>query len=180
MGLAMIPAALNMKRYYRPMFERMLAAWPPGLRQSLIDYHLRNWRKSLQEAANLQGEVLGEIGEGGALPDVPLVVLTAMGIDPFQGGVSGEGLPQRTQRRGSACFTTPSPPRRRAARTARSMPVTAPCTQIQPGAVVGAIRDVVTAARQPTLPLRSGVGREGGCNPLAHSGVGQSINTAKI
>lgn len=84
MGLAMVPAALDMRRFYRPMFERMLAAWPDGLRQTLIAYHLGAWRKSLQEARNLQSEVFAEIAGGGALPDIPVIVLTAMGIDPFQ------------------------------------------------------------------------------------------------
>jgi pimeloyl-ACP methyl ester carboxylesterase len=84
MGLAMVPAALDMRRFYRPMFERMLASWPDGLRQTLIAYHLGAWRKSLQEARDLESEVFAEIASGGALPDIPLIVLTAMGIDPFQ------------------------------------------------------------------------------------------------
>jgi pimeloyl-ACP methyl ester carboxylesterase len=83
-ALAMAPVLLNLRKFYRPRFEVMLRAWPEGLRQTLIAYHLAAWRKTLEEARNLQGEVLGEIGRGGSLPDVPLIVLTAMGIDPFQ------------------------------------------------------------------------------------------------
>jgi pimeloyl-ACP methyl ester carboxylesterase len=84
MALAMLPALLNLRKFYGPKFEAMLRAWPDGLRQTLIDYHLAAWRKTLDEARNLQSEILGEIGRGGPLPDVPLIVLTAMGIDPFQ------------------------------------------------------------------------------------------------
>jgi pimeloyl-ACP methyl ester carboxylesterase len=84
MALAMLPALLSLRKFYRPRFEAMLRAWPEGLRQTLIEHHLAAWRKTLDEGKNLQGEVLGEIGRGGRLPDVPLIVLTAMGIDPFQ------------------------------------------------------------------------------------------------
>jgi pimeloyl-ACP methyl ester carboxylesterase len=81
--LAMLPALVNMRRFYRPLFAAMYARWPDAVREPLVDYHLRSWRKSLQEAKNLQTEVLDEIRNGGALPDAPLIVLTAMGIDPF-------------------------------------------------------------------------------------------------
>lgn len=83
MGLAALPALLNARRFYRPLFERMFAAWPDALRPTLIDYHLAHWATSLKEAGNLQPQVLTEIRDGGPLPDVPLIVLTAMGIDPF-------------------------------------------------------------------------------------------------
>lgn len=83
-GLAMLPALINMRKFYRPRFEAMYARWPDAaVRERLVDYHLRSWRKSLQEAKNLQPEVLDEIRDGGPLPDAPLIVLTAMGIDPF-------------------------------------------------------------------------------------------------
>ena len=90
LGLALAPALVNMRKFYRPMFERMLAAWPEAVRGRLIDYHLRNWRKSLREAKNLQTEVLDEIREGGPMPDAPVIVLTAMGIDPFMAAFSPE------------------------------------------------------------------------------------------
>jgi hypothetical protein len=65
------------------MFERMFAEWPDSMRELLIEYHLRSWRKSMQEGKNLKGELMDEVRRGGATPDVPLIVLTAMGIDPF-------------------------------------------------------------------------------------------------
>lgn len=81
---AMLPALLNLRKFYRPKFERMLAPWPDGLRRTLIEYHLHAWRKTLDETRNLQTDVFDELPQGGSLPDVPLIVLTAMGIDPFQ------------------------------------------------------------------------------------------------
>jgi pimeloyl-ACP methyl ester carboxylesterase len=69
--------------FYRPMFERMLVGWPEPEKAALIAYHLRAWASSLREARNLQTEVLGEIAGGGALPDTPMIVLVAMGIDRF-------------------------------------------------------------------------------------------------
>jgi len=76
MGVAALPALIDIKRFYRPMFEQMLARWPDALRQRLIDYHLRSWRKSLHEAKNLQTEVLDEVRLGG--------------IDPFQAAFTPE------------------------------------------------------------------------------------------
>jgi pimeloyl-ACP methyl ester carboxylesterase len=81
--LKLIPALANIKAFYRPMFARMLAAWPQGLRDKLADYHAAHWRRSLDEARNLQPQVLNEVRDGGALPDVPMIVLTATGLDPF-------------------------------------------------------------------------------------------------
>jgi pimeloyl-ACP methyl ester carboxylesterase len=82
MGLKALPALLNARRFYRPRFEAMYAAWPADLRQTLVEYHLANWRRSLEEAANLTSEVLPEIAAGGP-PPTPIIVLTAMAIDPF-------------------------------------------------------------------------------------------------
>jgi len=81
--IRLLGAFLRFKAVYRPMFARMYAAWPAPLRRTLVDYHLRAWRKTLQETRNLQSEVMGEVRDGGALPDRPLIVLTALGLDPF-------------------------------------------------------------------------------------------------
>lgn len=80
---AMLRAVLDIEGFYRPLFERMLAGFPEPARSRLIDYHLTYWRRSLDEARNLQPQVLNEIRAGGPLPDVPTIVITAMGIDPF-------------------------------------------------------------------------------------------------
>jgi pimeloyl-ACP methyl ester carboxylesterase len=83
MGLKALPALLDARRFYRPLFSNMYRIWPDTLRETLVEYHLRNWRRSLQEATNLNSEVLSEISAGGAAPGQPIIVLTAMGIDPF-------------------------------------------------------------------------------------------------
>jgi pimeloyl-ACP methyl ester carboxylesterase len=84
MGLKALPALLDARRFYRPLFTRMYEGWPQDTLELLVEYHLRHWRRSLQEAGNLNSEVLGEIAAGGGAPAQPVIVLTAMGIDPFQ------------------------------------------------------------------------------------------------
>jgi len=83
LALTALPKLLNARKFYGPMFQKMFAAWPDGLRQVVVDYHLSAWSKTLAETKNLQSEVLKEIAGGGPLPDIPLIILTAMGIDPF-------------------------------------------------------------------------------------------------
>jgi pimeloyl-ACP methyl ester carboxylesterase len=85
---ALVRVLLHFKRFCRGMFERMFAEWSDSIRELLIEYHLRSLRKSLQEwparsRKNLKGELLDEIRHGGDMPDVPLIVLIAMGLDPF-------------------------------------------------------------------------------------------------
>ncbi|HTX48189.1 MAG TPA: alpha/beta hydrolase [Caulobacteraceae bacterium] len=82
-ALGLLPLLAGPARFYRSLFRRMFACWPEGLRETLVDYHLRAWSRSLQEAKTLQTEVFEELRAGGALPDVPMIVLAAMGIDPF-------------------------------------------------------------------------------------------------
>jgi pimeloyl-ACP methyl ester carboxylesterase len=83
LGFALVGVFVRFKRFYRGLFERMFAQWPESMRKPLIEYHIRSWRKSLQEGKNLQSELYEEVRRGGDTPDVPLIVLTAMGIDPF-------------------------------------------------------------------------------------------------
>ncbi len=82
-GLVLFRAFLNIRKFYRPMFERMFRQWPDPVRQLLVDYHLRSWRKSLQEMRNLRTEIFDELRRGQNPQKIPLIVLTAMGIDPF-------------------------------------------------------------------------------------------------
>jgi pimeloyl-ACP methyl ester carboxylesterase len=84
MGLKALPALLNSRRFYGPMFARMYASWPDSLRELLVRYHLTHMRTNLQEMSNLNSVVLPEIAKGGAAPTQPTIVLTAMGLDPFQ------------------------------------------------------------------------------------------------
>jgi pimeloyl-ACP methyl ester carboxylesterase len=83
-SFALLRIVLQFKRIYRGIFERMLAKWPDSMRQLLVDYHLRFWRIGVREVMNLEGELYDEVRRGGDMPDVPLIVLTAMGIDVFR------------------------------------------------------------------------------------------------
>ena len=82
-GFAVIRVLLHLKRFYRGLFERMFAKWPDSVREPLIECHLKSWRVGLREVKN-QRELYDEVRRGGKMPDVPLFVLTAMGIDQFQ------------------------------------------------------------------------------------------------
>jgi pimeloyl-ACP methyl ester carboxylesterase len=82
-NLALCRALLQLKRHYRGFFEWMFADWPTPVRDSLFEYHLKSWRIGLKEAKNFES-ICDEVRRGGAMPDVPLIVLTGMGIDPFR------------------------------------------------------------------------------------------------
>jgi hypothetical protein len=80
---------LRFKRLLRGSFERMLADWPAPIRDLLLEYHLKSWRVGLKEAKNLES-ICDEIRGGGEMPEVPLIVLTGMGIDPFRAMFASE------------------------------------------------------------------------------------------
>ena len=82
-SLALFRALLQLKRHYRGFFERMFADWPAPVRDLLFEYHLTSWRIGLKEAKNFES-LCNEVRRGGDMPDVPLIVLTGMGIDPFR------------------------------------------------------------------------------------------------
>jgi pimeloyl-ACP methyl ester carboxylesterase len=68
---------------YRGVFEEKLWSWPVAIREAVIARHLAAWRIGLLEGLNVDA-VCEELRRGGPTPDVPLVVITAMGIDPAQ------------------------------------------------------------------------------------------------
>jgi pimeloyl-ACP methyl ester carboxylesterase len=82
-SFALFRALLQLKRHYRRFFERMFADWPAPVRDLLFEYHLKSWRVGLKEAKNFES-ICDEIRRGGDMPDVPLIVLTGMSIDPFR------------------------------------------------------------------------------------------------
>jgi len=81
--LALFRVLLRFKRLYRGYFERMFADWPAPVRDLLFEYHLKSWRVGLKEAKNFES-ICDEVRRGGDMPDVPLIVLTGMAIDPFR------------------------------------------------------------------------------------------------
>lgn len=78
---------------YRGLFTRELASWPPEVREPLIDYHVspRGLKIGFQEASNVE-QLYTEIRAAGALPDVPLLILSSTQVDPFKSVVS-QGIP---------------------------------------------------------------------------------------
>ncbi|MEU9831662.1 alpha/beta hydrolase [Streptosporangium sp. NPDC048047] len=67
----------------RAALTGLLAGWPDGVREALVEHHLTDWRTQLHETANFETEIYGELRNGGPLPDVPLVLLTAGGRNPY-------------------------------------------------------------------------------------------------
>ncbi len=76
--------------FYRGLFGAEMADWPEEIREPLIERHVsKEWlRVGLQEAKNV-GQLNDELRRTGKMPDVPLIILTAAGIDPFKQAVSG-------------------------------------------------------------------------------------------
>ncbi|GIF67825.1 hypothetical protein Ais01nite_58600 [Asanoa ishikariensis] len=66
----------------RGQYAQLYAAWPEDEREALIDYHLGHWRTAIEETRNFDTEIYAELRAGGALPDVPLIVLTAGARNP--------------------------------------------------------------------------------------------------
>jgi pimeloyl-ACP methyl ester carboxylesterase len=85
--LATLRLLLHYKQFYHDTFSQMFASWPQEVREPLIDWHLRNLTKTLQEwpAADRtsKGKLSTELRNGGSMPDVPMIVMAGMGIDPF-------------------------------------------------------------------------------------------------
>jgi pimeloyl-ACP methyl ester carboxylesterase len=89
--LATLRLLLHYKTFYRSMFGRMFASWPQEVREPLIDWHLRSLRKTFQEWPTSdrtgRGRLMTELRNGGNTPDVPLIVLCALGIDPSMAAI---------------------------------------------------------------------------------------------
>jgi pimeloyl-ACP methyl ester carboxylesterase len=94
-GFAVIRGILTYKRSYRALFEHMFRKWPDSIREPLIDYHLRTLMKTFMERKNLNS-VYEEVREGEDIPDIPLIVYTAMGIDPFMTPITSKSFLRET------------------------------------------------------------------------------------
>jgi len=84
--LATLRLLWHYKTFYRSMFGRMFGTFPNEVREPLIDWHLRSLTKTFQEwpasDRTAKGKLLTELRTGGNRPNVPLIVLCALGIDP--------------------------------------------------------------------------------------------------
>jgi pimeloyl-ACP methyl ester carboxylesterase len=84
--LASLGLLLHYKSFYRGMYTRAFAEWPSAVRDPLIEWHMRNLTKTFHEwpASDRtgKGRLMTELRQGGRLPDVPMIVLCALGMDP--------------------------------------------------------------------------------------------------
>ncbi|MFE3899369.1 alpha/beta fold hydrolase [Streptomyces sp. NPDC059153] len=74
---------------YRSLFAKELTDWPEDIRGPLTERHVSpEWlRVGFQEAKNVD-QLYDEMRRAAPLPDVPVIVLTAMGIDAFKEAVT--------------------------------------------------------------------------------------------
>jgi hypothetical protein len=133
----------------RTQFEQIFAAWPSATREALIDRHLADWRAGIAEAANMEDEIYEELRTGGPLPDVPLIVLTAKGRNPYWAKFLSEHQMQ-TALDGVHCLhaaivasVTQGEHRGLEGASHQFLHVE------QPDAIVGAIRDLLDRIRRP-------------------------------
>ena len=87
-----LPAELI--QFYRHLFEQEMTDWPEEISKVLVERHVSlAWlRAGLQEATNVE-QLYDEVRHAGRMPDVPVIILTSMGIDPFKAAVS-QGIPE--------------------------------------------------------------------------------------
>ena len=138
-------------QFYRGLFAREMTDWPAAIREVLIERHVSpEWlRTGLQEAGNVH-RLYDEVRHAGPMPDVPLIILCSMGTDGFKQAVlvgESESL-LREEIEGK---------RRLYTEFARSVPrgevrlVDAGHVTLhlrQPGAVLGALADLLRSGRR--------------------------------
>lgn len=95
-GFAILRTLLTYKQSFRGLFDQMFALWPDSIRDSLIEYHLKTLSKTITERKNLNKELYDEVRKGGDMPDIPLIVFTAMGIDPFMTPITSKSFLRET------------------------------------------------------------------------------------
>ncbi len=155
--LAALRLLLHYKAFYRSLFGRMFASWPDQAREPLIEYHLATLRKTFQEWPTSdrtgKGKLLTELRSGGNMPDVPLIVLCAMGIDPSMAAIMPESYLRKMNDGKRVLYTAlaESVPRGEYREVENAGHTTIHTDR--PDAVVRAIRDLVDSIRdEATTP----------------------------
>jgi hypothetical protein len=73
---------------YRGLFSQMMADWPEEIREPLVERHVSpEWIMDVYELVPYRDRFLDELRQAGPLPDVPLILLTAMDVDDFKKAV---------------------------------------------------------------------------------------------
>lgn len=154
--LALLRWLLHFRTFHRSMYGKMLATWPDEVREPLIDWHMKYLLKPFQELPVSQrtahGRLATELRTGGNMPDVPLIVLCALGVDAPTAALMPESYLPRMNDGKRALFTA----------LASSVPHGeyreienaghATIHTERPDAVVQAIRDLVESIQQGILP----------------------------
>lgn len=72
-----------MRSFLRRIYAKMIAGWPEPVRGQLIEVHLSsNGGRQARGERSTMPQLAGELKQGGDLPDVPVIVLTTLGVDP--------------------------------------------------------------------------------------------------
>ena len=79
-------------REARRQYTQLYSSWPESVRGPLVEEHLASWRTQIAETGNFETEVYDELRAGGVLPDVPVIVLTAGGSNPYWAQFMSEAL----------------------------------------------------------------------------------------
>ena len=82
----------EMLELWRGVFADKLQRWPEGVRGPLIVRHVERWRAGFLEGQKTEALVYEPLRRAGGLPDVPLIVLSAMGIDASPTASLPEGM----------------------------------------------------------------------------------------
>ncbi|WP_438296147.1 hypothetical protein [Streptomyces sp. HUAS TT7] len=76
------------RELYRRLLGQMMTDWPPEIREPLIDRHVSpGWIMDGYKVLPHRSRFLDEMRHAGPLPDVSLILLTAMDIDDFKKAV---------------------------------------------------------------------------------------------
>ncbi|MFI2073858.1 alpha/beta fold hydrolase [Streptomyces triculaminicus] len=140
----------QMRPALREMRDELLADYPEHVRQPLIDAHESDeWlRVGIAERSAL-AELAGELRAGPNIPDVPVVALTVLGIDPAQQALMSERTLQEIRdgktRMDAALVSAVSQGEQRFLSDTLHHRL---CFD-RPDAVVQAIRDIVDRAARP-------------------------------
>jgi pimeloyl-ACP methyl ester carboxylesterase len=133
-----------MRPFMRRLYRQMLAGWPAPLRSQLLEGHLSPewWRAGVRERSNM-ASLAEELRGGGGQPDVPLITLVPLGIDPgMRLLMSGRALREMNEgklRLGEALAGSVSRGECRVLKDARHSQITTD----RPDAVMAAVRDVL-------------------------------------
>lgn len=157
--LALLRWLLHFRAFHRSMYGKMLATWPDGVREPLIDWHMKSLMKPFQELPVSQrtgkGFLSTELRNGGNMPDVPLIVLSALGVDAPTAALMPESyLPRMNDGKRNLFTALASSAAHGEYREVENAGHATMHTD-RPDAVVQAIRDLVESIQQGTPTAHS-------------------------